>query len=671
MAKRYKAVLAGALAATLCLAAAWWSSSRQVSFRRDELARDTRIVASQSAGKIWSALERHRVALQQVANFFQNRTGVTEEEFYSFAGGTHVMTPLFIRISFVDPSWHIRWIHPLDPNRDFIGFDVRTHRRGADTLFRAMELREAVLSPPIPLLDGATGFILGVPIFRRDRFLGEVVGTVRASDFFEASITPETTARYDIRVLSNDSPLLTRGTFASGVNSLPLVSQEFMLGGNVWQIRMKPRDEVVQRSLRSGQAAFWILAYLLALVAGCLAAMGVSWASSTARRLESQGAALQETRTKLEGAMRQLLQAEKMTALGELVAGVAHEINNPIASIMGYSQLLLAKELPPEVKRRLEIVYAESERMAKIVRNLLTFARKQPPEKKYLGLNGILDKTLELKAYHFRSSQIEIERNLAQDLPMTMLDFHQMQQVLLNLFNNAEHAMAEKGKGGKIRIVTRVEGDRIHLRITDSGPGVPPDIQSRIFEPFFTTKKEGKGTGLGLSLCYGIVQEHGGAIRVEGPPGEGATFLVDLPIVQPTPAAGKPAPTVTPGSSRGLNVLVVENEENVMNLLVEVLTARGHRVDTASDVPEALQKIAANGHDLIISDVKLRRGSGREIYQAVAEKNPGLARRIVFTAGGGDSGDAERFVRDRGNEILFKPFRIEEIERAIASALRN
>src|SRR6185503_14294514 len=251
--------------------------------------------------------------------------------------------------------------------------------------------------------------------------------------------------------------------------------------------------------------------------------------------------------------------------------------------------------------------------LAKIVRNLLTFARKHPPEKKHLGLNGIIEKTLELKAYHFRASQILVEKDLPADLPATMLDFHQIQQVVLNLLNNAEQAIVEVKKGGTIRLTTRQLGDRIECRISDDGPGVPLAIQQRIFEPFFTTKTDGKGTGLGLSLCYGIIQEHGGSIRVEGQPGQGATFVIDLPVLA-NPETERPETTdAVPAAPTSLRILVVDDETSIQDLLVELLRTQGHQVDTASDVPEALQKIAANGHDLIISDMKMPHGTGRAI----------------------------------------------------------
>jgi signal transduction histidine kinase/CheY-like chemotaxis protein len=666
-----KAALAGIAALSACLAAVAWANARETAIRRQELQRGTRVVALQSANRVRYVLEKHQLALEQMAAFFENSEEVTEQEFYSFAATTLKRSPLCLRIPFVDATQHVRWVYPPAPNRSLVGFDVRTHPEGYQTLRRALQTRETILSPPLQLVGGGRGFVLAAPIFRKGHSIGHLICTSRAADFFASVILPEVLERYEQKILGSGAPIFASASFDSTGSFPEPTVEEFSLAGSTWQLQVKPTEEVVMQHLHPGQATFWILGGLLAVGVGSLTGAATYWASTITARLKHQGTALHQTREQLDGAMRQLLQAEKMTAMGELVAGVAHEINNPLSTIMGYSQLMMASEVPPENKRRLEIMSSEAERMARIVKNLLTFARKQPPEKRLLGLNGIIEKTLELKAYHFRVSRIRLATDLAPDLPMTMLDFHQIQQVLLNLLNNAEQAMVDAGRGGALRVMTRRAGDRIEASISDDGPGVPPEIQSRIFEPFFTTKKEGKGTGLGLSLCHGIIQEHGGTIRVESRRGDGASFIIELPIVEDTAIAGdqtSPGPS-HPGSS--LRILVIDDELALQDFLVDLLRSRGHRVDTASDVPEALKKIAANGHDLIISDMKMPQGTGKDIYKAVLDKSPRLARRIVFTTGDGASAATAQFLEETGNEIVLKPFKIEEIERAIAVAARN
>jgi signal transduction histidine kinase/CheY-like chemotaxis protein len=667
--------LAGALACVAFMGLLLWLNSRETASRTRDLQLESHLTARQFASRMEGGLREHLIALGQMANFWENSEEVTEQEFYEFASLTFKLTPLCFRISVIDPSLHVRWVYPPESNQSLVGFDVRTHPEGLETLLRAEATKETALSPPLKLVGGAQGFVLTAPLFKKGESRGAVVCSFLGAHFFDSRMLPEVLARYDQMVLDSGVPLFASGKAIAIGSPDSFVSEKFPLAGRVWEIRVKPREEVIRARLYSGRSVLWILGSILALLTGGAAAV-LTWCATGAKmRLKTQGQTLTETRQRLDGAMQQLLQAEKMTALGELVAGVAHEVNNPLASIMGYSQLALAQDISPPVRRYLETACAETERAGKIVRNLLTFARKQSPEKAYLGLNGIIEKTLDLKAYHFRSSQIEVIKKLEPNLPQTMLDFHQIQQVLLNLLNNAEQAILEGGRSGTIQVQTAQAGECLEIRITDNGPGIPPEIQNRVFEPFFTTKKEGKGTGLGLSLCYGILQEHGGSIRIESQPREGATFIMDLPIVAASPviavAVAVAAPEPTPASVPRLRVLIIDDEPNIQGFLAALLTRMGHRVDTASDVPEALRKIAANGHQLIITDMKMPSGTGKDIYGAVVEKSPRLARRIIFTTGDGASAETRQFVRERGNEIVLKPFKIEEIERAITSTLTS
>ncbi len=671
MRRRFTTCLTAFVTALSCLGAVAWLASSERRAREQDLGSETQVVAHQFSIRLKTTLEKHVIALQQMARFIENSEVVTDPEFYNYASGTLRQIPLCLRICRLDPTLHISAVYPPEPNRSLVGFDTRLHPLGHQAIVRAMESRQTIVSPPLTLLDGPRGFILVVPIFRNGHFAGEVTGTFKSSDFVASLILPAALERYEETVLVSGKSLLPDRDDAVRTPSGRLaIAKTFSLAGTPWEVRVTPHEQVVAERLHSGQAGFWAIGLLLALLAGSGAGAAVHYTSRLATRVRSQDEALRQARQRLDGAKQQLIQAEKLGALGELVAGVAHELNNPLAAIMGYLQLLLARDIPPDVKRRLETAYSEADRMARIVKNLLTFARKHPPEKRHLGLNGIIEKTLELKAYHFRVNQIEVETDLAPGLPMTMLDFHQVQQVLINLLNNAEQAMAEQGRGGRLSLRTRALDGRIEARVTDSGPGIAPDVLPHVFEPFFTTKKEGKGTGLGLSMCYGIMQEHGGGIRAESEPGRGATFILDFPIVAAAEAEA-PAPGARAGGARRLHILVVDDEQGVSDFLVELLTARGHRVNTASDVPEALQKIAREELDLIISDLKMPHGTGRDIYRAALEKRPPLARRIVFTTGEGTSQETLQFVRETGSQIVLKPCTIQEIERAIERASVN
>ncbi len=666
-----KAGIAGTLAAVICLGAAEWSGARELTGRRQELQREARLIARLVAARIEGGLEKHLTAMRQMANFFANSRKIGEKQFLNYAANTLKMSPACLNIAYVDPSLRIERSYPPEATRWTQVVDARSHPPGYETVIRAERARRPMFSPPMRLFGETWGFVLAEPVIADGRLLGTLVGACRSQEYFDSMVPPEVSERYEQVVLDSGTPIFTSDLSSSRDPAVPAASEGFDFGGASWEVSIKPQKQVVHDRLTAGRAAFWSMAWLFSLAFGALTSGATLWVIGISTRLRSQGAALQEARTRLDGAREQLVKAEKLTALGELVAGVAHEINNPLAGIVGYTQLLMRRKFPPPVQTKLETIAAEVDRMAKIVRNLLAFARKHAPEKRLLNLNTVIKKTLELKAYHLKTSQIKVVKELDPHLPEILLDFHQMQQVLINLIGNAEQAMAEAHRGHTIRLTTAVVEGRIQLRVSDDGPGIPVAIRERVLEPFFTTKKQGKGTGLGLSLCNGIVQEHGGRIRVESPPGEGATFIIDLPIQQKAAEIvperqATPAPPTAP-----LNVLVIDDETSVQDFLAELLTLGGHQVDTASDVPEAISKIEAGEHDLIITDLKMPKGTGRDVYAAVLERRPHLARRIVFTTGHVTSDETLDFLRATGNELVLKPCNIDEIENAIARASRN
>ena len=279
-----------------------------------------------------------------------------------------------------------------------------------------------------------------------------------------------------------------------------------------------------------------------------------------------------------------MLQTEKMAALGQLVSGIAHELNNPLTAIMGYTQLLLGRGLGPGPLSEARKVYQEAERARRIVKNLLYFARENRPEQTRVDLNEIVERTLALRSYEMKVENIVVECELALDLPRTMADPYQLQQVVLNLVINAEQALLEGRGQGRVRIrtehLTRTRGDRILLEVSDDGPGIPHDIAWRIFDPFFTTKPAGVGTGLGLSIVYGIVHQHGGEVTFESQPGNGAKFSVELPVV--SAAAGEPEDALAQdaGAAQAVltgRILVVEDEPTVAQLMADVLREEGTR----------------------------------------------------------------------------------------------
>jgi len=227
---------------------------------------------------------------------------------------------------------------------------------------------------------------------------------------------------------------------------------------------------------------------------------------------------------------QELLISGRLASIGELAAGVAHEINNPLTGVLGFSQRLLRKSTDEEFTRDLGIIYSEAQRVARVVQNLLTFARRREPTKQYSNINDILQKTLELRGYELQTSNIEVVTDFATNLPGIMVDFYQIQEVFLNIILNAEQAMNEAHGGGKLIIKTREIKDYVRISFADDGCGIPPEQLVKVFDPFFTTRAEKGGTGLGLSACHGIVTEHGGRIYVKSKPEKGATFFVELPL---------------------------------------------------------------------------------------------------------------------------------------------
>ncbi|MGE3176021.1 MAG: ATP-binding protein [Vicinamibacterales bacterium] len=366
----------------------------------------------------------------------------------------------------------------------------------------------------------------------------------------------------------------------------------------------------------------------------------------------------------------QLLQAEKMAALGQTISGVAHELNNPLATILSWSERLSQKSpTDPGIRRGIEIIHGESERAARIVRNLLTFARKRQTTRAMVDVNKVMRETLALRSYEQRVTNIAIIDALASGLPMIFADGHQLQQVLLNLVINAEQAMLAAHGRGILVVRSWYDADReaVTLEINDDGPGVPDDLQPKIFDPFFTTKEVGKGTGLGLTVAYAIVQEHGGRIRLESLPRRGASFFVELPV---TGVKLPPAPAPVPErQASGGAVLVVEDEAALAAAVTDALQDAGYVVDRAADGEEALGKLRASTFDAVVCDLKMPRLDGKAFYRILASTRPELARRVVFVTGDVAGTDAEQFLEQSGCRWLAKPFRLGDLLRTVREAM--
>jgi signal transduction histidine kinase/CheY-like chemotaxis protein len=367
-----------------------------------------------------------------------------------------------------------------------------------------------------------------------------------------------------------------------------------------------------------------------------------------------------------------MLQTEKMAALGQFVSGIAHELNNPLTAIMGYAQLLLGRGLSQLQFSEASKVYQEAERARRIVKNLLYFAREDRPERTRVILNEIVERTVALRSYELKNENIVVACDLAPELPRTMADPYQLQQVVLNLLMNAEQALLEERGQGNVRIRTHSfsqrGADRIVLEFSDDGPGIPPDIASRIFDPFFTTKPFGVGTGLGLSIVYGIVQQHGGEVAVDSLPGMGARFMVDLPVI-PVPAeeraASLPPFADQPGTVSVGRILVVEDEPAVAQLIVDILGEEGHQVEATLDSQEGLTRVSRSHYDLVICDLRMPRLDGVAFYDALVRAGSPMRHQMLFITGDMVAPRTLAFLEPNALPYLAKPFLVEELKIAV------
>src|SRR5215208_3859725 len=470
-------------------------------------------------------------------------------------------------------------------------------------------------------------------------------------------------ARYTRLVESATDAIFTvdeRGHFTSVNRSLELATgrpRESLLGASVLEVvDARDHDEVWRlfTATLAGQRQRAELRYMAA-------SRAERTASITTTPVEEGGRvsgvlAVVRDVTEERRLVEQLLQQEKLAAMGQLVSGVAHELNNPLAAVAAFAQLLLASpDVRGDDRQAAETVQQETKRAAKIVSNLLTFARQHRPHRAYTDLNRVLLDTLELRRYALRMSRIDLDVALEPNLPPTWADPAQLQQVLLNLITNAEHSLQDWGGTRRLILRSALAGETIVVSVGDTGRGVPPDDVARIFNPFFTTKPVGEGTGLGLSISDGIVREHGGRIRVEARPGGGATFVVELPLVSAPDEAVAPAALPPPAGGSGAVLVVVAGRE-AREEAVRLLGERGVPADAAATGAEALARLGTRRYEAILLDLTLSDMPGDAAYQEMRRRDPGQAARVVFVTDRGATDAARAFVQATGRPSLARPF---------------
>jgi PAS domain S-box-containing protein len=358
----------------------------------------------------------------------------------------------------------------------------------------------------------------------------------------------------------------------------------------------------------------------------------------------------------LKEAQSRLIQAEKLSVVEEVLSGVAHEINNPLTSIIGFSEILLGLPIPENVRLYAERIFNQGRRSAEIVRSLLAFSRRSPPVYEKVDLNYLLRMILDLKQYQLKMDGVDVTLELDPDLPKTLADANQIQQIIFNILNNAHQALL--AAEGDRRILIRSERLKKAIRVTvrDNGPGIPKEIQSRIFEPFFTTKPLGKGTGLGLSVSYGILQQHGGSIGFESEAGSGASFWFEIPVRSTFEGE---ASSRREGSSKrydGKRALVVEDEEAVMEVCKIALEQIGIAVETVNNGEAALENLTRTDYDLLVSDLRMPGSGGIKLFDEVSRLYPEILKRYLLITGDLINRETAEFLARCGTSVLEKPF---------------
>jgi nitrogen fixation negative regulator NifL len=365
------------------------------------------------------------------------------------------------------------------------------------------------------------------------------------------------------------------------------------------------------------------------------------------------------------------IQSDKLADMGTLLAGVAHELNNPLTVVTGYSSILRQTLGDGPSRERIDRIASAAERCVRIVRNFLAPARQHPLERQLVRPNQIVREAVELLAYPLRVDNVEVRLDLADDLPTLWADPHQLHQVVVNLVTNAHHAMHGSTAARRLTIQTRFDAAaaRVSLEVSDTGPGIPPDVLGRIFEPFFTTKPVGQGTGLGLPLCQGIVDGHGGTIRAGSTLGEGAVFTIDLPVVAPPTGDAEEPVAATRVLPPGSRILVVDDEPDVAGVLTDLLKAENGQVEIASDGRAALEKLGQAEYDLILCDVRMPGLDGPDLYKALGRTRPELLSRFVFLTGDTLNPESREFVQQTDVPCLSKPFDFDEVYRVVGRML--
>jgi signal transduction histidine kinase/ActR/RegA family two-component response regulator len=377
-----------------------------------------------------------------------------------------------------------------------------------------------------------------------------------------------------------------------------------------------------------------------------------------------------ELRATARAQREQLQQNEKLAALGTLLAGVAHELNNPLSVIMHQAAILERALRDDPRQARIHTILKAAESCSRMVKNFLALARHESPRRVAVSINAVVHAAIDLIAYGLRNDNIEVTLDLTEPLPLVSADPEQLERVVINLVSNAQYVLRSRPSPRRLALRSSVDGDCVVLHTTDNGGGIPPEIRSRIFEPFFTTKPTGEGTGLGLALCYGIVTAHNGAIAVNSEPGIGTTFIIGLPIDSIMAAAEAGVHKIM-STTTALRILVVDDNPDVAMAFSDILSAQGHMVEIAGTSRAALQLIGTGAYAVVVTDMRMPDLDGPALYREVTARHPLLESSFLFVTGDTFSPDTDRFLKESGAVFLGKPCTFDDVENAVEQVVRR
>ena len=365
-------------------------------------------------------------------------------------------------------------------------------------------------------------------------------------------------------------------------------------------------------------------------------------------------------------------QSNRLATVGEMASGIAHEINNPLTSILGYSELLLRQDVPENIRPDLEMIHNSAAKVAQIEKRLLAFSRQQKPERTLVDVNQLIATTLDLRSYAIKNNNIQVETKLAENLPWIVTDPSQLQQVLVNVIMNAETEMKNAHNGGVLNIVSELDARHIRIRVSDDGGGIDKANLERIFDPFFTTREVGQGTGLGLSVCHGIISEHNGRIYAQNRRGHGASFIIELPVaVQAMQLAMETVTGAQAANTVPAGILVVDDEPSIRDFMKKVMEGMGHRVDTAANGELALDLIGDNHYDLLMLDIKMPGMNGVELYYHLKKTRPDMVKKIIFVTGDILGAGTREFIDQVKSRHITKPISIRKLEHCLNRAFSD